>query len=133
MDVAGTPYYIAPEVLSGNYGKECDIWSLGVCIYQLLTGEMPFDGSSQAEVFGKIKKGEFGIPPRLSDECKDLLKKMIVVDVSKRITARQALEHKWIKFDMTKAGALGEDVVKKLKEFKGDSLLKQAAMNVLVK
>ena len=46
MDIAGTPYYIAPEVLTGKYGRECDIWSLGVCIYQLLTGKMPFDGDS---------------------------------------------------------------------------------------
>jgi calcium-dependent protein kinase len=46
MDIAGTPYYIAPEVLTGKYGKECDIWSLGVCIYQLLSGNMPFDGRS---------------------------------------------------------------------------------------
>ena len=69
MDIAGTPYYIAPEVLTANYGKECDIWSLGVCVFQLLTGKMPFDGDSQNEVFGKIKEGKFKMPRYLSTAC----------------------------------------------------------------
>lgn len=69
MDIAGTPYYIAPEVLTAKYGKECDLWSLGVCVYQLLTGNMPFDGDSQNEVFGKIKEGKFKMPRNLSKPC----------------------------------------------------------------
>ena len=69
LDIAGTPYYIAPEVLTGKYGQECDIWSLGVCLYQILTGKMPFDGRDQPEVFGKIKAGIFVIPPKLSKSC----------------------------------------------------------------
>lgn len=97
MEVLGTPYYIAPEVLSRNYGKECDIWSLGVCIFQMLTGEMPFDGSSRKEVFNKICRGEFDAPDHLSDEVVDLLVKMIKVDPTKRITAFDCLDHKWIK------------------------------------
>lgn len=61
-EIAGTPYYIAPEVLSYNYGKECDIWSLGVCIYQLLTGKMPFNAKDQDSLFNKIKAGKFDMP-----------------------------------------------------------------------
>lgn len=87
MDIAGTPYYIAPEVLTAEYGKECDIWSLGVCVYQLLTGQMPFDGDSQNEVFDKIRSGIFEMPKHISEDCKDILKKMICVDPNKRITA----------------------------------------------
>ena len=66
MDICGSPYYIAPEVLTGSYGHECDLWSLGVTLYQLLTGMMPFDGSGQSEVFKKIKKGHFTMPNSLS-------------------------------------------------------------------
>ena len=68
MDIAGTPYYIAPEVLTGVYGKECDIWSIGVCIYQLLSGHMPFDGSTQDEVFDLIQAGEFKMPSHFSPQ-----------------------------------------------------------------
>lgn len=95
----GTPYYVAPEVLTGFYGKECDVWSLGVCLYQILTGEMPFDGDYQEEVYRKIKKGKFNLDVDISDECKDLLKKMICVDTSKRINMEEAINHKWIQYN----------------------------------
>ncbi len=54
--VAGTPYFIGPEVLAGSYGKECDIWSLGVLLFVLVTGTYPFDSvtKNKTEVFHKI-------------------------------------------------------------------------------
>lgn len=98
MDIAGTPYYIAPEVLTQEYGRECDIWSLGVCIYQVLTGIMPFDSETQSqdELFRKIRKGEFKMPHHISADCKDILKRMICVDPNKRISAKECLSHNWI-------------------------------------
>ena len=65
---AGTPYYIAPEVLTYTYGKECDIWSLGVCMYQLLTSKMPFNARDQDSLFKKIKKGAFDMPESFSPD-----------------------------------------------------------------
>lgn len=138
MDIAGTPYYIAPEVLTGKYGAACDIWSLGVCLYQMLTGMMPFDGTSQEQVFGKIKLGIFKMPKHLSEQAQDLIRKMIEVNPDKRITAKTAMEHPWIKevdacaHDENEI-VLSQEIVTNLKNYRGESLLKKAAMNVLVK
>lgn len=57
--VVGTPYYVAPEVLQGKYSYECDVWSLGVLLYILLSGYLPFGGDGAAEVFEKITKGAY--------------------------------------------------------------------------
>lgn len=139
--VAGTPYFISPEVLNGSYGKECDLWSLGVVLYLLITGKYPFDGNSRAEVFGKIQRGDFTIPEsvklRVSGECIDLIKRLLTVDRARRITGDQALKHPWfircLKQNQGQSAILDKDVIMKLKEFKGSSTLKKAALNVLVK
>ena len=73
MDALGTPYYMAPEVLGGSYGKESDIWSMGVVLYQMLSGKMPFDGSKVEQVLFKIKKGDFEMPEHFSNDLKDLI------------------------------------------------------------
>lgn len=96
-EICGTPYYVAPEVLGGKYGKECDMWSLGVTLFQLLTGQYPFEGTTKPEVFSKIKRGKFKIPANLTKNCQDLIRQMITLDPKKRITANEALNHPWIK------------------------------------
>ena len=97
MEIAGTPYYVAPEVLSTSYGKECDIWSLGVCLYQMISGRVPFDGETETDVFEMIKAGKYSKIEHISPECNDLIGKMICVDVLKRISAIGILSHPWIK------------------------------------
>lgn len=57
--LAGTPYFIPPEILTGNYGKECDMWSLGILLFLLLSGDFPFNGNNRAEIFEKITLGRF--------------------------------------------------------------------------
>lgn len=140
--IAGTPYFIAPEVLNGNYAKECDYWSVGVLLYLLVTGIYPFDSATKnrTEVFNKIKSGVFTFPDsvntKLSSECKDLIKKMIVVDRTKRIDGEEALKHPWFEKCLHKkenSAPIDESVLNKLREFKGSSLLKRAALNLLVK
>lgn len=61
-EIAGSPRYLAPEIFTKKYDEKIDIWSLGVTLMYLLTGEWPFDGTSRSEVFSKIKKAEYKEP-----------------------------------------------------------------------
>eukprot|EP00668_Euglena_longa_P022124 GGOE01027520.1.p1 GENE.GGOE01027520.1~~GGOE01027520.1.p1 ORF type:complete len:496 (+),score=127.79 GGOE01027520.1:119-1606(+) len=102
----GTPYYIAPEVLQcgyfhtgGPYGTQVDMWSLGVVGYIILTGRPPFQAAKRAELFNNIVRGKWSLPLTLdlSEAGQDFLQKLLVVDPKERYTARQALEHPWIR------------------------------------
>jgi calcium-dependent protein kinase len=57
--VLGTAYYIAPEVLTGNYNEKCDIWSIGVILYILLSGEPPFSGNTDKDIIERVRKGSY--------------------------------------------------------------------------
>ena len=102
----GTPGYVAPEILSGKpYTCQGDIWSLGVIFYILLCGYPPFvsEKDDQRELFAMIKAGTYVFDPAewsvISDSAKDLIKKILVTDPSKRLTAAGILTHPWMTAD----------------------------------
>jgi len=82
--IVGTPFYVAPEVLSGDYDYECDNWSLGVIMYVLLSGYLPFYGKNEIEVFEKIKTGQLTFDQKefdnISSNAKELIRKLLTVD-----------------------------------------------------
>jgi calcium-dependent protein kinase len=59
----GTPYYIAPEVILANYNERCDMWSIGVILFIMLSGVPPFDGSDDKEIIKAVRKGTFSMEP----------------------------------------------------------------------
>jgi len=98
----GTAYYIAPEVIKKSYNEKCDLWSCGVIMYILLSGEPPFNDSraDNDAIMKKVEIGKYdieqGVWKSISPEAKDLIKDLLTYDPSDRISAEAALKHKWI-------------------------------------
>ena len=98
----GTVAYIAPEVLNPPYeARIADIWSLGVCLFEMVTFQKPFDETqNQKKLYKAQINREFRYPPnvdqKLSDELKDLISKMLEPDPEQRLTANQVLTHQWV-------------------------------------
>lgn len=96
----GTPYYIAPEILAGEYTEKCDVWSCGVILYILLCGRPPFDGESDDNILDNVTKGIYKISgpiwQRISVEGINLTKRLLTFNPERRITAQEALNHPWI-------------------------------------
>ena len=100
-DIAGTLNYLSPEIIKGQMIKELDEWACGVLMYYLLSAKFPFDGKTEEEIFYNIENQELNlnIPEleNISDDCKDLISKLLERDVTKRIKAKKALEHSFFK------------------------------------
>lgn len=96
----GTPYFVAPEILKGNpYDQKSDMWSVGVIFFCLLSGQLPFVGNRPLELYRSIISGKFSFDDEcwesVSKEAKDLIKKLLITDPKKRLTATKALQHPW--------------------------------------
>ncbi|KAF8888635.1 kinase-like domain-containing protein [Infundibulicybe gibba] len=94
----GSPHYASPEIVNGEkyQGTATDIWSCGVILYALLTGRLPFDDKNVRALLAKVKIGKYDMPAWIDPLAQDLLSRMLVVDVNKRITIPEILSHPWL-------------------------------------
>ncbi|GBG33832.1 Protein kinase, putative [Hondaea fermentalgiana] len=130
----GTPGYVAPEIIKGApYGREVDMWSLGVITYILLCGYPPFYDENQAHLFRLIKKAKYKFDPEfwseVSDSAKDLIRGLLQVDPTQRFTPDDVLAHPWIVH-----GGADQDItpaLNQLKSYQNRRRLKKGILTVM--
>ena len=137
--ILGTPYYVAPEVLKGNYDEKCDIWSIGAMTYLMLCGDPPFTGDSNNEIFKKIVKGELKFNlykwKNISEDAKDFVKLCLNKNASQRPSATEAISHRWFKYVTSKIHDLKNiplKILENIKNFDVDDKFKQMILKYMI-
>ncbi|XP_053544765.1 MAP/microtubule affinity-regulating kinase 4 isoform X3 [Bombina bombina] len=94
----GSPPYAAPELFQGKRynGPEVDVWSLGVILYTLVSGSLPFDGQNLKELRERVLRGKYRVPFYMSTDCESVLRRFLVLNPSKRCTLEQIMNDKWM-------------------------------------
>jgi len=130
----GTMSYVAPEVLQKNYTNKCDMWSLGVTVFILLFGYMPFSGGDRMQMKA-IMRGDYEVRKKawdlVNDTAQDFVKQLLVLDPDKRLSAPEALQHPWI---VNRAQATSEpvheDMLAAICSFSDNTLFKRSCLQV---
>lgn len=93
----GSPHYASPEIIRGiQYdGNTSDVWSCGVILYALLTGNLPFDDENMRKLLAKVRSGIFTIPSYVNPQAQNLIRQMLTVDVRSRIKIGMVMKHPW--------------------------------------
>ena len=132
----GTPFFVAPEILlRKGYDQQSDMWSVGCIIYLLLSGNLPFMGRSQKELFRKIVAGKFEFEAKdwdgVSDDAKDLVRRLVVLDPDQRMTAAEAVRHRWLKASRDRLSLVNlQSTSQRLKTFNARMKLRTAMIAV---
>lgn len=132
----GTPFFVAPEILlRKGYDQASDMWSVGCIIFLLLSGNLPFMGRSQKELFRKIVAGKFEFEPKdwegISDDAKDLVRRLLVLDPDERMSASEAVRHPWLKMARDRLSMVNlQSTSQRLKTFNARMKLRTAMIAV---
>ncbi|KAK6060455.1 kinase domain protein [Cooperia oncophora] len=104
----GSPPYAAPELFQGKKydGPEVDVWSLGVILYTLVSGSLPFDGQNLKELRERVLRGKYRIPFYMSTDCENLLKKFLVLNPARRGTLETIMKDRWMNIGYEEEGEL---------------------------
>jgi calcium-dependent protein kinase len=134
----GTSYYIAPEVISGNYNEKCDEWSCGVILFILLCGKPPFFGKTDEDILRRVRVGEYSFEgpdwASVSEDAKDLIRKLLNKNVDARITAAEAVQDRWIVDNSHRSpeeAEIRETTFGQLQAFRAESKLQKAVMSFI--
>jgi calcium/calmodulin-dependent protein kinase I len=132
----GTPFFVSPEILMRKgYDQQSDMWSVGCIVYLLLSGNLPFMGRSQKELFRKIVAGKYEFDgeewDEISDGAKDLVKQLLILDPAKRITATDAVRHEWLQASRDRLGNIMlQRTSQRLKTFNARMKLRSAMIAI---
>lgn len=135
----GSTYYMAPEMINGVFSHASDVWSIGVIMFFMVTGKQAFSGKNTGEVYMKISKGKFDISllkkSTCSSELKDLIEKILVVDVKKRLSIQDILDHPWFKIfqEDPNANKLNEEIINSIREFNTKNIFQKEILFMIAR